>query len=211
MKREPKKKTHIIEAAESLFQKFGIKKVTVEEICREASASKMTFYKYFPNKIELVKYMWQQKVDDSMAKLDELEQKNTPFTDKVKLILKMKEESTTNMGNQYIRDYLNLMPELQEFYNQAFAKGMQRFMIIIKHAQEKGEVRRSMRPEFFFAVVNMMMELAKNDQLAAIYDNYTDFALEINNFLYYGLMPAPEEENLSACLSVPKIGTQADQ
>ena len=68
-------------------------------------------------------------------------------------------------------------------------------MGIIRKAQERGEVRKSIRPEFFLAVINMMMELAKNEQLAAVYTNYTDFALEINNYLYYGLMPIPEKDN----------------
>jgi hypothetical protein len=38
------------------------------------------------------------------------------------------------------------------------------------------------------------MELAKDEQLASIYSDYTEFALEVNNFLYYGIMPAPESE-----------------
>jgi len=194
MQKEPKKKTQIIAAAESLFSKFGIKKVTVEEICQAAGASKMTFYKYFPNKIELVKYMWQQTADDALNKLDELDQMNAPFTEKIKLILKMKEESTSKMGNQYIRDYLDMIPELFGFYNEIYSRIMTRFMDIIRRAQEKGEVRKTMRSEFFLAVVQKMMELAKDEQLAALYSDYSEFALEVNNFLYYGIMPAPKDE-----------------
>lgn len=194
MHKEPKKKTQIIAAAESLFTKFGIKKVTVEEICQAAGASKMTFYKYFPNKIELVKYMWQQTADDALNKLDELDQMNAPFTEKIKLILKMKEESTSKMGNQYIRDYLDMIPELFGFYNEIYSRIMTRFMDIIHRAQEKGEVRRTMRTEFFLAVVQKMMELAQDEQLAALYSDYSEFALEVNNFLYYGIMPAPKDE-----------------
>ena len=192
MKKEPKKKVQIIAAADKLFRRFGFKKVTVEEICQVAGASKMTFYKYFPNKNELIKHLWQMMIDDSMAKLNQLEKMDTPFTEKVNLILKMKEEATANMGSQYVRDYLEMVPELQDFYNNIFTLVMQKFMVIIKNAQDKGEVRKSLRPEFFLAVVNMMMELAKNEQLAGIYQNYTEFALEVNNYLYYGMMPVPE-------------------
>ena len=194
MKKEPKKKTRIVQAADQLFKKFGIKKVTVEEICQEAGASKMTFYKYFANKIELVKYLWQQMTDDSIQKLDELDRRDIPFTEKIKIMLKMKEEATSQMGNQYIRDYLEIIPELLSFYNQIFSQVMVKFMDMIRRAQERGEVRKSMRPEFFLAVVRKMMELAKDEQLASIYSDYTEFALEVNNFLYYGIMPAPESE-----------------
>ncbi len=194
MKKEPKKKTRIVQAADQLFKKFGIKKVTVEEICQEAGASKMTFYKYFKNKIELVKYLWQQMTDDSMQKLDELDRRDIPFTEKIKVLLKMKEEATSEMGNEYIRDYLEVIPELLSFYNQIFSQIMVKFMDMIRRAQESGEVRKSMRPEFFLAVVRQLTELAKDEKLAAIYDNYTEFALEVNNFLYYGILPSPESE-----------------
>jgi AcrR family transcriptional regulator len=193
-KKEPKKKTQIWEAADKLFNQFGFKKVTVEEICQTAGVSKMTFYKYFANKNELIKHLWQIMINESWAKMDELEKPGISFREKVQMILKMKEEATTTMGDQYVRDYLDMVPELQDFYNQILAEVMQRFMKIIKNAQEKGEVRKSLRPEFFLAVVNQFLELAKNEQLASIYDNYTDFALEVNNYLYYGMMPIPESE-----------------
>jgi len=195
MEKEPKKKTQIVEAAEKLFNQFGFKKVSVEEICQAADVSKMTFYKYFANKNELIKYLWQTMINESWAKLDELEQQDVPFAEKVKMIVKMKEAATSQMGSEYIRDYLNMVPELMDFYNRIFGEVMTRFMGIIRKAQEKGEVRKSIRPEFFLAVINLMMELAKNEQLAAVYTNYADFALEINNFLYYGLMPVPGKDN----------------
>ena len=194
MEKEPKKKTQIVEAAGKLFNQFGFKKVSVEEICQAADVSKMTFYKYFANKNELIKYLWQTMINESWAKLDELEQQDVPFAEKVKMIVKMKEAATSQMGSEYIRDYLNMVPELMDFYNRIFGEVMTRFMGIIRKAQEKGEVRKSIRPEFFLAVINLMMELAKNEQLAAVYTNYADFALEINNFLYYGLMPVPGKD-----------------
>ncbi len=195
MEKEPKKKTQIVEAAEKLFNQFGFKKVSVEEICQAADVSKMTYYKYFANKNELIKYLWQMMINESWAKLDQLEQQDVPFAEKVKMIIEMKEAATSQMGSEYIRDYLNMVPELMDFYNQIFGEVMTRFMGIIRKAQEKGEVRKSIRPEFFLAVINLMMELAKNEQLAAVYANYADFALEINNFLYYGLMPVPGKDN----------------
>ena len=184
----------IVGSANDLFSHYGIKRVSVEEICKIANVSKMTFYKYFANKIELVKYLWQQMTDDSMQKLDELDRRDIPFTEKIKIMLKMKEEATSQMGNQYIHDYIEMIPELLNFYNKIFGEVMVKFMDMICRAQEKGEVRKSMRPEFFLAVVQQLMELAKNENLADLYKDYTEFALEINNFLYYGIMPAPESE-----------------
>ncbi|MFA7711502.1 MAG: TetR/AcrR family transcriptional regulator [Candidatus Neomarinimicrobiota bacterium] len=184
-------KLKITTAAGQLFNKFGFRKVSVEEICQTAGLSKMTFYKHFKNKNELIKYLWQTLIDESWAKLDALEENNASFREKIQAILKIKAESTSSFSDQYIKDYLNMAPELQNFYNQIFTETMRRFAIIIQRAQKKGEVRKSLRPEFFLAVVNQFLELAKNEQLAKLYPNYSDFAIEINNYLYYGMMPVP--------------------
>ena len=49
------KREQLIRTGKELFWKFGFRRVTVEEICSEAGISKMTFYKYFSNKLDLVK------------------------------------------------------------------------------------------------------------------------------------------------------------
>ena len=54
-----------------IIWKHGIKRVSIEEICREAGVSKMTFYKYFPNKLELVKSLFDILFDENHEKLSD--------------------------------------------------------------------------------------------------------------------------------------------
>ncbi len=42
-------------AAEPLFERFGLRKTTVEEICRAVGASKRTFYELFADKVDLAR------------------------------------------------------------------------------------------------------------------------------------------------------------
>ena len=44
------KYNQILTKGKELFWKYGIKRVAIEEICKQAHVSKMTFYKYFKNK-----------------------------------------------------------------------------------------------------------------------------------------------------------------
>ena len=48
-----KKATLLVDEAEKLFLRYGLEKVSVEEICQVAKVSKMTFYRYFQNKIHI--------------------------------------------------------------------------------------------------------------------------------------------------------------
>ena len=49
---------NIIKVAESLFVKYGIKSIKVDDICNELRMSKKTFYSEFENKEALVEMVW---------------------------------------------------------------------------------------------------------------------------------------------------------
>ena len=72
----------IVNTAKELFYKFGIKRVSVEEICQTAQVSKMTFYKYFPNKIELSKHIFTELIEENEAKYDEIMASDLSFAEK---------------------------------------------------------------------------------------------------------------------------------
>lgn len=184
-----KKHLSIIKSSEELFMKFGFKKVTIEDICKKAESSKMTFYKFFKNKNELIKFLIDSWVRDSLEKFDEIEKLEIPFTEKLQMILKMKAESTKKISKEFAQEYFYSNPELKEYIDSVQQQGLIRFIKFIQEAQKKGEVRKSLRPEFFLAAIAQMQELVKNDQLISLYPEYKDFVLEINNFIFYGLMP----------------------
>ena len=64
------KKNQILHTSKELFWKFGFKRVTIEEICKEAGVSKMTFYKFFPNKLELAKTILDKIFDENIKNAD---------------------------------------------------------------------------------------------------------------------------------------------
>jgi AcrR family transcriptional regulator len=193
IKNLPIKKKQILETAEDLFLRFGIKRISIEEICSTAQVSKMTFYKYFKNKNELVKYLWSLMFDYGMKKFDEIENMEISFQEKVEQILIMKEESSKKLSHEFALEYFFSNDELREFFNQMYQKSIGTFISFINNAQTKGEVRTEMKPEFFIAAINKLMELVENKQLVQSYESYKDFVLEINNFLFYGIFPRPDK------------------
>jgi AcrR family transcriptional regulator len=50
---EEEKRDRLYRAAEPLFERYGYRKTTVEEICRSAGMSKRTFYELFDDKADL--------------------------------------------------------------------------------------------------------------------------------------------------------------
>ena len=77
------KKEQIVEAARKLFTKYGYKKVSMDEIAKEAGVTKKTVYAYFKDKDELFKYFVFEEVDVMKKLVKEVEDRNLPFFDMV--------------------------------------------------------------------------------------------------------------------------------
>lgn len=77
------KEQQIIEAARKLFGKYGFKKVTMDEIAREANVTKKTVYTYFSSKEELFKYFIDEELKNMKKIIEKVEAKNEDFYETV--------------------------------------------------------------------------------------------------------------------------------
>jgi AcrR family transcriptional regulator len=193
-RRISKKKEQIVETASALFMKFGFRRITVEEICRKTGVSKMTFYKYFPNKMALLKNIWNGMVDAGYKKLFEIDAKDMPFPEKMQRMIEYKIELGSQMNREFLDEMLGAVPEMKDFWDEIQAKSYRLFMDFVTRAQERGDIRE-MRPEFFLAVLNKLHELILDQNLRNIYPDYSEFIREVNSFFFFGILPAKNQEN----------------
>jgi AcrR family transcriptional regulator len=175
-----RKEMQIAETAEDLFMRYGVKRVTVEEICRRAGVSKMTFYKYFANKIELVRHLWNAWVDEGYERLDEIDAMDIPLPEKIQMMFDWKTDLLSKMSTEFLEEILPL--ELEQ------EKVLGRFMEFIIRAQKRGEIRAGINPEFLMAVLDKLYELGDNEELRARYPSLIEFNREIKDFFWYGVI-----------------------
>ncbi len=180
----------IITTAKDLFWKFGIKRVTIEEICLEASVSKMTFYKHFKNKMELIKYLINHITDKTMMQYREIMNSDIPFTEKVIKTLDLKMEQTTDMSNEFFNDYVRYADsEMIDLLQQKRNEMMDSILNDYIEAQKMGDIRKDIKPEFILYFLNQSVEMIKDEQLEKMYDNPQDMIMEFTNFFFYGVLP----------------------
>ena len=191
--RENPKKIQIINTANSLFMKYGIRRVSVEELCREAGVSKMTFYKYFKNKKDLVKSLILQFVSEGMEKYRNTMAQNIPYMEKVKRIIQQKMDGTENLSQEFVTELSrNVDPEIADFYNTRVQETLQAVMQDLIDAQKQGDVRKDIRPEFILYFLNHMIDLANESRLMALYPSPQALIMELANFFFYGILPRDE-------------------
>ena len=187
VQKKSKKREQIIETAKNLFMRHGIKRVSVAEICNKAGASKMTFYKYFSNKIELVEHIWRNLLEEGFNKLDEIDAMDIPLPEKIQLMFKWKQDFVANISDIFIEEILPINIDVEEY--------RKRFMQFIVDAQKRGEVRPEIRPEFFIAVLDKLHELAFDEELIKRYPSFIEFNREIKDFFWFGIYARPDLES----------------
>lgn len=64
--------TEIIAKAKEMFQRYGLRPVTMDDIAKELSVSKKTLYKYFANKEELVEQSVNQVFEEVSGRMVQL-------------------------------------------------------------------------------------------------------------------------------------------
>lgn len=190
----PKKK-QILATGKALFWKHGFKRVTVEEICTEAKVSKMTFYKHFANKMELVKAVMEKLTGETLNRYEKIMNSDIPFTEKIELQLQMKMEGTTDLSSEFLDDLLiHGEPEIMQYMSDL----SKRLLSIVHNdyiqAQKRGEIRKDVKPEFIIYFLNHIYEMLKDEQLISIYRNPNELAMELTRFFFYGIANRKEAE-----------------
>jgi len=188
----PKKQRQIVETARSLFMRYGVKRVTVEEICRKANVSKMTFYRYFADKTELFKYILNSWFEEAQNRANEIIAGNRPFAEELELIFRWKLELMAKMSDEFIREILDFDPEVKEFMEDYYRRSYKFFLDLVVRWQRKGAVRPGIRPELLIAIFNKYQELLADNELRRVYPDHSGFIKELHEILFYGIATRSE-------------------
>ncbi len=183
------KKEQLLTTGKDLFWKFGFRRVTVEEICSEAGISKMTFYKYFPNKLELVKTIMDQTLTYSMDRYQTIMNSDVPYPEKVAQLIELKREQIQTMSNEFFRDFVQSAdPEMINHLNKLSQENLQMLVNDFARAQENGDIRKDLKVDFIMYMMNQLIAMTHDDRLLNMYDHPQDLAMEITKFLFYGIL-----------------------
>jgi len=184
-----KKFYQIKDTATTLFKRFGFNRVTIEEICREANVSKMTFYKYFKNKNEFTKFIITDMIEESMKEYDSIMKEDIKYEEKVRKLIDLKMKGTMDISREFMADYLqNADEELSTFFNNYYSSLLKRFYVDLIAAKNEGNIRANIKTEFLLYILNLLIDLAKNETLKAMYDTPQQLIMELTNFYFYGIM-----------------------
>jgi AcrR family transcriptional regulator len=187
----------ILATAHRLFWKHGVRRVSVEEICREAGVSKMTFYRFFPNKVEVARTILDNLFREGMQKYADIMEEDIPYGEKIRKQLIEKFKASAEMSSEFVKDaFSDRLPELKEFWEEKANEAMQIVVADYKKAIEKGWLRKDIKLEFIIYFNKFMMDMILDEKLMEMYDgDMSKVIKEIVNLFFYGVLPRPENSN----------------
>jgi AcrR family transcriptional regulator len=185
-----KKHLKILETSRDLFWRHGFKRVSIEEICLKAEVSKMTFYRIFPNKVELAKAVFDKEVNEGLRKFKAVLNEESTSSEKIRKIMLMKMDGTHNISNEFLQDFYNDRElGLKEYIEEKTRQSWNEILDDFKQAQQKGWFRSDMKPEFLFFFSQKMGELIVDENLMKLYRTPQELLSELTNFFAYGISP----------------------
>jgi AcrR family transcriptional regulator len=179
------KREQIIATAQELYAKHGPKRVTIEELCREAGVSKMTFYRHFSNKLHLVETIRDRLAEQTFAAFDAIDALDIPFPDKIDRMTAFKVQQARSMKLGWIQDMASTAGIQAEFER--------RFLANLQRAQARGEIRDDIELEFHLLLVRKCSELFHEGDWQRVLPDAEAFTRQLRTILWYGLLTRDQE------------------
>ncbi len=164
---EPQEK--ILKTALELFFKFGIKRVTMDDIAKELGMSKKTIYQFYKEKDDLVNQMCEVELVKHQKKFDDvITQAKNPIHE-IMLISKNVTEMLENVNPMFFIDLQKFHPlAFKQFQNFKDECALKDILTSIKKGKEDGFYRADIDNEFA-----AKLRLAQIDML--FFGNYYTF------------------------------------
>ena len=184
------KREHILKAGKDLFWKFGFRRVTIEEICREAGVSKMTYYKHFPHKLELAVTILDEVFEKNIDKVRALHHEHETPEKTLRKIIQLKSEGGRGISEEFIKDlYASPDVDLKSYIEEKTRNVMAEITKVYEIGMEDGWVRKDLNIPFFLLYIQKTFGIFSEDEMLHFFDSPQEMIMELTNLFVYGISP----------------------
>ena len=184
----PKKQLQLITTATELFYKHGIRRVTIEEVCKNANVSKMTFYKYFSNKWDIAKTILDMVFEVGVQLYHDIIDEDIPFVQKVEEILKltMARVHGAGVGSALIEDVAAEDSPLHDHFVEQQKVSRQLAIDFFTNAQKKGFIHSDIEMPVLLFMLNRLSDLLNHPEFVSIKPRIEDRIYELSSLFFHG-------------------------
>lgn len=192
--KKTKKYCDLVETARDLFRRYGLKRVSIGEVCKTAKVSKMTFYRFFKNKDALAINILDEEMTAVIDQIDEIMEGTVPFAEKLEGVMVAREKFMDLLGPDFLMDLLDDSTEPGAYLMARRGEAMKRVRGHFENAQRNGEIRDDIRVDFIMIMADYFRVFLRDEKLNALYQKPSELMKEVTNFYHYGILGRKEEK-----------------
>lgn len=177
-----------------LFKQYGYKKVSIEDICKKSGISKMTFYKYFKNKLELMKCIIDRNTNDAMSRYREIMSSDISFNRKIEQMIIMKLEFSDKYGPILIKDIIENVKELHDYIFSLQADTIAASIEMYKAGVKEGYIRKNITEQYFVFTLNYFTRMLDDPEYIRLFPDISERIREGVELFFYGIYNFREKE-----------------
>lgn len=175
--------TSILKAGAKRFLKYGLRSVSIDDICADLRISKKTFYTYFSQKEELIEAVLQ---DMDQKKRQPNPMACEPDGNVIDKIMNFSLAHVKNMNNQFVTFFFDLAKYYPDIHKRQILRKHQDMRETIRLSLEEGlseglfrsDLDTTMMTEFIVTQFTMAMNLSQQDALSDRMRQGFDFLID---------------------------------
>ena len=183
-------KEKITEGAESLFIRYGIRSISMDDVARELSISKKTIYQHFKNKDELVSEATRYHLDLERAQIDATIVGAKDAMEELFLLSKCMRENISRLNPSLIYDLQKYHSDAWEFFKNFkdhFMKGKVRDNI--KRGKKEGFFRPEVDEEILSIMRVEQVQMIFNERIFPKTDyDFVNTQMQVYDHFIHGLL-----------------------
>jgi TetR/AcrR family transcriptional regulator, cholesterol catabolism regulator len=178
----------IQKTAARLFLKYGLRSVSIDDICNELRISKKTFYQFFSQKEELIESVLLEHDEKKFDKKIDRSRKCMVNGNMIDKILAYTSFHLVNSNNQFVNFFFDLNKYYPEIHKKQILRNHDKFCEQIKEGIIKGidegifrnDVDIDMMAQFLSFQFMTVMNLVNNDRTKGKFQNVMVFLTDIH-------------------------------
>lgn len=183
-------KGRIAEESRKLFFKYGVKRVTMDDVAKALSMSKKTLYQYFSDKDELVDIVTKVHLEEEKKEMDEISKCSINSIEELFLVSKCIRKNTNEINPTVLFDLKRFYPESYlnwtKFKDRYISKSI---VNNLKRGIEDGYFRKEINLEIMARLRLMEIQLLfDNEVFPRNQFDFGDVQLQMFNHFVFGIV-----------------------
>ncbi|MDD2596776.1 MAG: TetR/AcrR family transcriptional regulator [Candidatus Cloacimonetes bacterium] len=182
------KQQALLIAASKLFHRYGFTRVSVEELCRQAGVSKVTFYRYYKGKDELILNLLKILFDDMLCACNDVLNGDLSLKQKLDTVMILKQDFISLLGAEILEGLFH-HPSAREYYLRLSEESYESFREFLYREQQQGRINPGLNVEMFLALLKEVAKIFSDNSIAQYSTSFPELVTQVNDILVYGIFP----------------------